>query len=177
MIVKIDKISGCSRESTIFAWVASWAVVVSVTRNSGKIGQTSHIGSSVEHIIWTIWCPILPLNDKIRCNSTYLHLYHYVKPLGQTSPSNLAKSSEELFSIEMAIFSIIVRKNQEKKSLLIPPCPLQIQLESRRMMQSWLGEWSLTKKLLWQKLLQIIPIDDKTTQNGRQDSHVLYRSN
>ena len=61
---------------------------------------------------------------------------HYVKPLGQTPLLNLAKSSEELFSIEMAIFSIILRKNQEKKSLPIPPCPLQIQLESRRMMQS-----------------------------------------
>ena len=40
---------------------------------------------------------------------------------------NFAASSGQLFSIEMAIFSIVIGKNPKKKSLPIPPCPLQIQ--------------------------------------------------
>ena len=40
-------------------------------------------------------------------------------------------------------------------------------------MQSWLGEWTLTKKLSWQKLVQIILFDDTITKNGHQDSPVL----
>ena len=56
-------------------------------------------------------------------------------------------------------------------------CPPQIQLGSRRTGRVLTGEWTLTKKLTWQKLLQIIPIDDTTTQKGRQDSPVLHRSN
>ena len=42
--------------------------------------------------------------------------------------------------------------------------------------RSWLGEWTLTMKLSWQKLLQIIQFDT-ISQNGRQESQVLQRSN
>ena len=42
--------------------------------------------------------------------------------------------------------------------------------------QSWPGEWPLSKKLSWQKLFQIIPVDDPAAKDGCLDSPVLRRS-